>query len=224
MQRIPEPELMEDAAQAEAYDRADFSESHGRRVDLFAARYGRELEGEALDLGCGSGDILERFARKYPKARFTGLDGSASMLELAKARMARAGLLGRMDFVQALLPTQDIPRKNYAVVMSHSLLHHLHTPEVLWDMVKRHASDGSFIFIADLRRPDSEAEAARIVDALSGDEPEVLRRDFYNSLRAAFTAEEVKAQLQAAGLEQLRVEENGEIHLLVYGSFSKRAI
>jgi hypothetical protein len=45
----------------------------------------------------------------------------------------------------------------------------------------------------------------------------VLRRDFYNSLCAAFTADEVKAQLKAARLKKLKVEEAGEFHLLVYG-------
>jgi ubiquinone/menaquinone biosynthesis C-methylase UbiE len=224
MQRIPEPELMEDAVQAAAYDNADFSESHGQRVALFAARYGKELAGEVLDLGCGSGDILERFAKRYPAARFTGVDGSAAMLELSRRRMEKAGVAARMTFVETLIPSVGIPPKDYAVVMGHSLLHHLHKPEVLWDTVNNCARDGTFIFIADLRRPHSREAAARIVDALSAGEPEVLRRDFFNSLLAAFTAEEVKAQLREAGLPGLTIEETGDIHLLVYGSFSKRAI
>ncbi|HYD18142.1 MAG TPA: class I SAM-dependent methyltransferase [Patescibacteria group bacterium] len=216
MQRIPEPELMEDMAQAEAYDRADFSAAHGARVELFAARYAREVTGSVLDLGCGSGDILERFAKKYPRAQFVGVDGSFAMLELSRRRMMRANIAERMDFVEALIPAGDIPLEDYEVVMSHSLLHQLHQPEVLWRTISQVAPRHSFIFVADLRRPQSTAEAEAIVDRLSPNEPEVLRRDFYNSLCAAFTKEELQQQLNDAGL-LLRVEEVGEIHVLAFG-------
>lgn len=207
---------METMEQAEAYDQADFSEAHGRRIDLFRERYGRELTGAVLDIGCGSGDILERFAKKFPKATFTGVDGSEPMLELSRRRMAKAALSKRMSFVRAFIPSGDVPKQDYSVIMSHSLLHHLHEPSVLWNTVKQLAGKGTFIFVADLRRPKSEKDVARIVEERSGDEPEVLKQDFYNSLCAAFTAEEIRAQLVAAGLS-LKVEEVGDIHVLVYG-------
>lgn len=217
MNRTPEPELMETMEQAEAYDQADFSEAHGKRVDLFRERYGRELIGAVLDIGCGSGDILERFAKKFPKASFIGVDGSEPMLELSRRRMAKAGLSKRMSFLRAFIPSDEVPKQDYSVIMSHSLLHHLHEPSVLWNTVKQLAGKNTFFFVADLRRPPSEAEAARIVDEISANEPEVLKQDFYNSLCAAFTAEEIRAQLKQAGLE-LKVEEVGDIHVLVYGT------
>ncbi|MBI1214723.1 MAG: methyltransferase domain-containing protein [Alphaproteobacteria bacterium] len=218
MPRTPEPELMDDAAQAQAYDAADFSGAHGRRVELFRERYPeKDIDGAVLDLGCGSGDVLERFAQAFPAARFTGVDGAAAMLALAQRRMEKAGLSARMNFVRALIPSPDIPADDYAVVMSHSLLHHLHDPGVLWRTVKERAGANSFVFIADLRRPESEARAQELVDTLSAGEPEVLQQDFYNSLLAAFTAEEIRAQLDAAGLSSLAVEEVDEIHVLVHG-------
>lgn len=217
MKRVTEPELMDDMAQAEAYDQADFSESHGKRVELFRTRYGRDIGGAVLDLGCGSGDILERFAKNNPRAIFTGIDGAESMLELSRRRMEKAGLSSRMRFVRALIPSPDIPRQDYRVVMSHSLLHHLHQPHVLWETIKQHAGKGTFIFVADLRRPATEQHVLRIVEELSGNEPEVLKQDFHNSLRAAFTAEEIRAQLKEAGLP-LTVEEVGDIHVLIYGA------
>lgn len=218
MPRIPEPELMDDVEQAEAYDKADFSAAHGARIQLFAERYGRDIAGEVLDLGCGSGDIVERFAKHFTQAHFTGVDGSRAMLDLSHRRIARAGLLHRVSLVEALIPSPAIPEKDYGVIMSHSLLHHLHQPEVLWETVKARASKHTFVFVADLRRPDTADAAQEIVDRVSANEPEVLRRDFYNSLCAAFTADEVRAQLKAAKLKKLKVEEAGEFHLLVYGA------
>lgn len=217
MKRIIEPELMDDAEQADAYDKADFSAAHGRRVELFIERFERpDLTGTVLDLGCGSGDILQRFATSLPLANFVGVDGSQPMLDLSRARLEKAGLMERVKLVRAFIPSNDIPKRDYAVIMSHSLLHHLHQPEVLWNTIKQAAAKNTYVFVADLRRPQSEKAANDIVEKLSGSEPDVLKRDFYNSLCAAFTKEEIETQLKAAGLT-LKVEEAGDIHILIHG-------
>src|SRR5579885_607528 len=39
--------------------------------------------GAVLDVGCGTGEMIERLAAKYPKASFTGIDLVESHLELA---------------------------------------------------------------------------------------------------------------------------------------------
>lgn len=222
MQRILEPELMDDMEQVVAYDQADFSQSHGQRVVLFKERYTQPVNGYVLDVGCGSGDVLERFAKALPQATFVAVDGGPNMLELARRRVGKSpSVAERIRFVHALLPSSDIPKLEYQVIMSHSMLHHLHQPSVLWDAIKQAAGADSFIFIGDLRRPQSEAHAAALVQRLSGDEPKVLQQDFYNSLCAAFTADEVRAQLRAAGLAHLQVEEAGETHLLVYGRLNR---
>src|ERR1700734_2375722 len=89
MRRIPEPELMDDPEQALAYSQADFNVVHSARVEIFRALYPTiELTGDALDLGCGSGDVLLRFVRAYPSATFHGLDGSEPMLQLAERAIA----------------------------------------------------------------------------------------------------------------------------------------
>src|SRR5579862_1455335 len=85
MERIPEPELMDDPVQALAYTLADFSASHGKRVAIFQELFPSGFPtGAVLDLGCGSGDVLLRFARAFPRARFVGVDGSRPMVDLAR--------------------------------------------------------------------------------------------------------------------------------------------
>ena len=68
-------------------------------------------------------------------------------------------------------------------------------------------------------RPQSESIAREMMEKYSGGEPEVLERDFYNSLLAAFKVEEVEEQLRDAGLESLNVEPISDRHLLVCGAF-----
>ena len=71
-----------------------------------------------------------------------------------------------------------------------------------------------------LRRDDASArlsDAQRLVRLHAPDAPAILRRDFYNSLRAAYTADEVSRQLAACELAPLTVEVLSDRHLLVSG-------
>ena len=219
MRRILEPELMDDREQAQAYAEADFEESHRGILDSFDVHFpGVEVTGDILDLGCGPGDITFRFAARFPDCFILGVDGSPVMIELANERKTREiGLAGRVTFLEGLIPEAAIPHKTYAAIVSNSLLHHLHRPAVLWETVNRHASPGTKVFIADLSRPASAREASRLVDENATGEPEILRRDFYNSLLAAFEPGEVEDQLAAAGLNELRVDRIGDRHLVVFG-------
>lgn len=219
MQRITEPELMDDAAQAEAYASADFSEAHSRIVDAFAEYFpGDEIAGEVLDLGCGPGDISFRFAARFPGCSVLGVDGAAAMIRLATARKVSDGACGEcVHFIEGLLPGASIPAMEYAAIISNSLLHHLHDPAVLWQTVARHAHAGTRIYVVDLFRPQSTAAARRLVENYAADEPDILRRDFYNSLCAAFEPREIEAQLVEAGLAGLSVDVISDRHLVVHG-------
>jgi trans-aconitate methyltransferase len=219
VKRIPEPELMDDPEQALAYSQADFSAAHGARVDIFRSLYPNlSLRGPALDLGCGSGDVLLRFAHAFPSVTFHGLDGSQPMLDLAaRALSQRPQMQARVKLLYGIIPQGPIPKQPWVLIMSHSLLHQLHHPQVLWRTLREHAPAGCAIFVADLRRPPSEVEARRVVNVTSKDEPEILQRDFFNSLCAAFEPDEVREQLADAGLSQLTVRTHDPFHLTVHG-------
>ena len=188
MQRTPEPELMDDPAQALAYARADFEEPNAAFVAHFAALLPDFERGTIVDLGCGPGDIALRLAARYPAAHVVGVDGAASMLTLAReALAARPALQGRVSFVQALIGA-TLPEVDRAdVVVCNSLLHHLAEASLLWRALPRLARPGAALLVMDLARPDSVADAARIVAAHAAGEPEILRHYYYNSMLAAHT-------------------------------------
>ncbi|MCC5861144.1 MAG: class I SAM-dependent methyltransferase [Gammaproteobacteria bacterium] len=219
MERLPEPELMDDSEQAEAYASADFESANSAfmaHLDTLLA--GRPLVGPVLDLGCGPADICLRVARAHPGADIHALDGSEAMLACARRRLGGAPeLAGRIRLLHDTLPVEMLPARHYELVMSNSLLHHLHDPAVLWDTLRRFSHSGTRVLVMDLYRPASVAAARSLVETWSGDEPEVLKRDFFNSLLAAFTPEEVEAQLAAAALGTLKVSVVSDRHLLVAG-------
>jgi SAM-dependent methyltransferase len=218
MERIPEPELMNDAAQAAAYACADFEEPHARFIELFRETFPDEdVEGTVLDLGCGPGDITIRFVRAYPECVVHGVDGAAAMLAHGRSRLAREGLLERVRLIEAYLPGAELPLGAYDAVISNSLLHHLRDPMVLWNTLKHYAKPDAPVFIMDLLRPASRGQAQALVDEYAANEPEVLRHDFFHSLLAAYRSDEVADQLRAAGLDGLTVRQISDRHLLIYG-------
>jgi len=219
MQRIPEPELMDDETQAQAYADADFDTPHQHFIELFQEKFPQlDINGEVLDLGCGPGDITRRFARAFPHARLHAVDGARVMLSLANAINRREGLSDRIELIHGKLPHVELPQCHYHTIISNSLLHHLPDPHVLWDTIQRAAKPYANLFVMDLIRPASEQQAMDIVDQYAANEPDILRHDFYHSLCAAFTPSEVQQQLEEHSLSQLHVEEVSDRHMIIFGS------
>ena len=216
-ERTSEPELMDNPEQARAYASADFSEPHQAFVERFTRCFPRHLPRRVLDLGCGAADVTIRFARAYPGCNLTGVDGAPAMLALARDAIARAELDQRVHLREARLPDTSPADHSFDTVISNSLLHHLADPQVLWRAVKDFARPGAAVFMMDLRRPDTREQAVRLVREYSGNEPDVLQRDFFNSLLAAYRPGEIAAQLVRAGLSCLQTEAVGDRHVVVHG-------
>jgi SAM-dependent methyltransferase len=216
MERVPEPELMDDPAQAMAYAQADFSEAHEAFVRYFSERFPDAAPRRVLDLGCGPADVSIRFAHAYPACTVTAVDGSAPMLELADEAVRRAGLRPRFEFHYGRLPGIALAGR-FDAILSNSLLHHLNDPLSLWKAARAHAGPGAALLVMDLLRPATRAAAEQLVAEYARGEPEVLRRDFYNSLLAAYRPDEVRDQLVSCGLSRLRVEVVSDRHLIAYG-------
>jgi SAM-dependent methyltransferase len=123
----------------------------------------------------------------------------------------------RVRFVEGLLPDCALPRETYDVVLSNSLLHHLADSQVLWSAVRRLAGRGAPVLIMDLVRPAAEDIVDDMVEQYAGGEPEVLRRDFANSLHAAYRVDEVESQLAEARLPWLAVRMVTDRHMVVSG-------
>lgn len=213
---MPEPELMDDAEQARAYGQADFTEPHNQFINLCRAAFSdAPVQGDVLDLGCGTADITIRFARVFPETIVTGVDGATAMLQFAREAICAAGLERRIKLLHRHLPAH--PPQRFHLVICNSLLHHLADPAVLWSTVAQWAEPGARVFVMDLMRPASRLAAQALVAHYAGNEPTILQRDFFNSLLAAYTVAEVETQLVEAGLAHLRPRVVSDRHWVVNG-------
>lgn len=218
MKRVVEPELMNEHAHAQAYAEADFSEAHDRFVTLFSEKFPQlPLSGTVLDLGCGPADISRRFVRAYSDCHLHGIDGARTMLELGRTANLQARLAHRIELYEINLPCPSLPLPQYDAVISNSLLHHLHDPLVLWRSLRQFARPGAPVFVMDLSRPATRELAHELVMTYAANEPLVLREDFLASLCAAFTPDEIRAQLAALDLMDLQLEVVSDRHLIIFG-------
>lgn len=214
MQRIAEAELMDDEELAAGYAAMDFSASNQWFVDQVTAILTPHVR-RVVDLGCGPGDMLIRMIARRPWLQITAVDGAAAMIRIARQAIHAAGLGAHVRFKHGRIPRIALASGSFDAILSKDLLHHLPDPCDLWHEARRLGRAGARVCVMDLHRPATPAEAARIVDESDG-LPDALKRDFYNSLCAAFTVDEIETQIRHARLP-LRVERVSQRHVLVTG-------
>ncbi|HEX2054854.1 MAG TPA: methyltransferase domain-containing protein [Nitrospiraceae bacterium] len=216
MIRVPEAELMDDVEQAKAYAAADFSNENQSFVDRFR-EYFPDWDGRhVIDLGCGPADIPIRFARAYPNATLTAVDASEAMIALARQAVKDTGFAGRIRLCCERFQELALDEPADAA-LSNSLLHHLPNPLQFWYRLKQLVKPGSAVLVMDLLRPESTEAAQALVEQYASDASPILKRDFYNSLLAAYTEDEVAAQLAEMNLSRLLIDVPDDRHWVAGG-------
>ncbi|MBY0284174.1 MAG: class I SAM-dependent methyltransferase [Sphingomonas sp.] len=68
--------------------------------DRLIAELAPPAGGAVIEIGCGTGRNLIAAAKRFPNARYFGIDISEAMLETARANVAKAGLSDRITLAQ----------------------------------------------------------------------------------------------------------------------------
>lgn len=214
LERIPEPEVMDDLDGVEAYSAAA-SQAYLERIDRTFVEHTLSLgvaEGRALDIGTGPGVIPVMLAARAPRLRLTGTDLSEPMLQKAREAAEEAGVADRLDFRLGDAKSLPFSEQSFDLVLCNSLLHHLPDPLALINEVSRVTKPGGAILLRDLRRPsrlEFPFHALWFGRHYSG----VMSRLYRASLRAAYTRAELETLLQQSKLAGARVFRNGRTHI-----------
>ncbi len=223
MKRIPENERMDQANAADAYAEADFTEVNRDFVAAVTAALRGRPTSRILDLGCGPGDIPLALAEARVGERVVAVDAATAMLKWAKRRADASEAAHRLALIRADAKALPFPDRSFDAAISNSILHHVANPHNFWSEVARTVSPGGQVFMRDLRRPRTIEDADAIVDTYAQNESEMLRGEFFRSLCAAYTVEEVRHQLDKAGLSELDVRVATDRHLDVFGEIGNRS-
>ena len=176
-QRAPEPMAMDDAGSVDAFDSAHrILQAPIYRLNALALSRLLPEGGTLLDLGSGTGRLLMDLARARPDVLIHGRDLAPNMVRAGRRAIAAAGLDDRMTLDEGdMTRLEDVPE-------------HVDAVSCIWAL--HHA------------RMQHEATFRAVMDAVSG-VPRLLYKDGLASERAAWTAEELEAMLQEAGLDDM---------------------
>jgi len=215
--RQPEPEVMDTPANVEAYAAADFSQVNQAFVDCLLTRVGLREAAVAIDLGTGPADIPIRLAAARPTWRIVAVDAAPNMLTRARRDIDAIMPRPNIELVLADAKTIPLPSQAFDVVFSNSILHHLTDPLAFWREVRRLARPGAIALMRDLARPATSEIARSIVQQYAATESPILQEDYYRSLLAAYTPDEIRSQLTESHLGMLQVAMITDRHLDVFG-------
>lgn len=140
-----------------------------------------------LDLGTGTGRLLELFSGQYSRA--LGVDASHDMLAVARANLAKAGLAHaqvRHGDIYAL----TVPRESFDVVCVHQVLHYLDDPARAIVEAARTLRPGGRMLIVDFAQHDFE-----------------FLREAHAHRRLGFSHEQMSRWLEDAGLDVVEIQD-----------------
>jgi ubiquinone/menaquinone biosynthesis C-methylase UbiE len=219
--RVPEPEVMDDSSEVQAYSSAAAEAHLGKIDDSFvehALRLVDSAPGLALDIGCGPGEILLKISTRLSEWKFVGVDRSLAMLRLAQ-KNRESQTSRRLPSAAATLcyltgDAGSLPFRNasFDLVLCNSVLHHVSDPSRLFSEIRRVAKPGAAILVRDLRRP-SRIRFPFHVRWHGRHYDGLMYKLFCDSVRAAYTPEELSAMLNGAGIPGASMFVHGATHL-----------
>jgi SAM-dependent methyltransferase len=222
LSRTLEPEVMDTAQEASDYDAMDHGEVNARFCEDLLAAVGRTIAlGHVLDVGTGTALIPIELCRRDAGVRVDAVDLAEHMLALARRNVARAGLGGRVTVTRMDAKKTPWPSAVFDAVVSNSIVHHIPEPGALFGEMWRLVRHGGLLFVRDLERPGRGGRVAELVETyapLPEGPPELRamherqRALLDASLRAALTADEVRALVAPLGIAPHAVRTTSDRH------------
>jgi ubiquinone/menaquinone biosynthesis C-methylase UbiE len=225
MLRVPEPEVMDDSSEVQAYSSTAADAYLSNIDDTFVEHTLRligPVPGCALDIGCGPGQILMKLSARLPEWKFLGIDRSLVMIHRARETpdsRERSGVshiapsaAGNVWFLvgdAGSLPFRD---SSFDLVLCNSVLHHIVDPSRLFAEIRRIAKPGAAILLRDLRRP-SRIRFPFHVRWYGRHYQGLMYKLYCDSVRAAYTPGELSAMLRASRISGARLFMRGSTHL-----------
>lgn len=177
--------------------------------------------GEAIDLGCGAGQLVMEMAKKAYGLHVTGIDLSEEMLADARESAQRAGLENRVDFRLGNVEEIPFPDRSLDLVVSTASLHHWAEPVKVLNEIDRVLKPEGAYYIFDLRRDMALPFYLLVWFATQFVAPAVLHRinEPLSSRNASYTVQELADLARKSSLHGWQIN-SGPIWIVLAGKKS----
>ena len=193
LHRVLEPEVMDSAREAAAYDSMNHDAVNRQFVDdLLEFAGASDPAGQILDVGTGTAQIPIELCGRHSSWSVVGIDQSTGMLELGGRNVERANLSPSIRLEQVDAKQLPYASGSFGAVISNSIVHHIAEPSSVLSESVRVTAPGGILFFRDLLRPPDDAAVKRLVHLYAGDQDAYQQQLFDDSLRAALSLQEVR--------------------------------
>ena len=212
IERILEPEVMDDELEAQEYDQMDFMDVNTDFAVLASELGDTSRSLSVLDIGTGTAHIPLILSDLCPNWKIIGVDLAESMLALGEKNIQKAGKSEQIQL--QLIDGKKMPYEDHSfdLVISNSLVHHIPKPIDLLQQIDRVVKKSGIVIIRDLFRPNSIEDIEYIVAQANLDYSPRQKKLFYDSLHAALTVDEVTRLTKQIGWENAKVYQSSSRH------------
>lgn len=222
LDRVPEPPPENPAAAAETYDKIDHAEVNATFCeDFLAAVTASGLEPKLhdgvaplrmLDAGTGTARIPILLARRPIFLKPVLVDPDEAMLNRARLNIYASGLQANIEIGPGTVGSLEFEDAAFDAVISNSVIHHVDDPPSVFADMWRVLKPGGLLFVRDLARPASEDDLTKSVETYAAGEPEAARAMFSDSLKAAYTPDEVADFVAPLGVSADDIKTTSDRH------------
>jgi len=153
------------------------------------------IKGKYLEVGAGPGILATVIAQENPDIEITAVELSSAMMTVGKDYVKSKGVQNRIQYVLGDANDEVLLKKlgTFNVIYSTYTLHHWDNPEKVIRNLLEVLLDDGFLILYDLRRVGWLYWVP-------------IHNGFFNSIRAAYTASEIRAILKRLSIDHFEIK------------------